>query len=100
MFALPNPETEAVNVLDYKRAWLTYQRTVRRLENRLRDLEWEADVLKPGLAAYERFSAQEPIPIDTPPEELVKRVKREEQAQIRRAVRRAQRQEARRAKES
>ena len=34
--------------------YLAIQRTKRRLENRLADLEWEYEVLRPGLLALEK----------------------------------------------
>jgi hypothetical protein len=46
--------SDADEVRRARSKYLAIQRTKRRLENRLRDIDWEFDELKPGLAALEQ----------------------------------------------
>jgi hypothetical protein len=46
--------SDADEVKRARAKYLAIQRTKRRLENRLSDIDWEYDTLKPGLLALER----------------------------------------------
>lgn len=46
--------SDADEVRRTRAKYLAIQRTKRRLENRLADIDWEFDELKPGLAALEK----------------------------------------------
>ena len=46
--------SDADEVKRARAKYLAIQRTKRRLENRLSDIDWEYDTLKPGLTALEK----------------------------------------------
>jgi hypothetical protein len=46
--------SDADEVKRARAKYLAIQRTKRRLENRLSDIDWEYDTLKPGLMALEK----------------------------------------------
>jgi len=46
--------SDADEVKRARAKYLAIQRTKRRLENRIADIDWEYDVLKPGLQALEK----------------------------------------------